>query len=424
LVVAERDLHRGESIMRKKRRTPWVVAVVVLAVGGLWLARYLRPVDVVVTPVVRGHVVDAVYATGTVEAERRVTVKAKVAGPVAELPVTEGDPVRLGQLLARIDNPAAAFDLRKSQVEEVAAAAQAGSQAPQIASLRAKAEALETQLRTAEREADRAEQLFKSGAIGQAESEKARDQAARLRADLEAQRAEERTQRINLDANAGRARAATRSLATKVSDAEVRAPVDGMVLARYVESGEVVAVNQSLFKVGDPKSLLLEVTIDEADVGRVHDGSDGQPASRVAATLHAFPGRAFGGNVVKVMPDADREKKSYLAKVRLDEPPTGLRSGMTAEVNIIITERGGVLLAPADAIKDGQVWRVSGGRAEHVPVTVGIHDLLRAEVLSGLSEGEQVAIGGIDNLGRSGARVRATVHTPDPLAGKPESTSP
>jgi HlyD family secretion protein len=414
----------AEITMRKKRRAPWILAFAILAVAGFSLARYFRPVDVVVTPVVRGHVVDAVYATGTVEAERRVMVKAKVAGPVAELPVTEGDPIRMGQLLARIDNPAAAFDLRKGQVEEVAAAAQAGKNAPQLASLRAKAEALETQLRAAEREAARAEQLFKSGAIGETEWEKARDQATALRADLEAQRAEERAQRIELEANAGRAQAATRSLATKVSDAEVRAPVDGMVLARYVEAGEVVAVNQSLFKVGDPKSLVLEVTIDEADVGRVHDGSDGQPASRVAATLHAFPGRAFGGNVVKVMPDADREKKSYLAKVRLDDPPPGLRSGMTAEVNIIITERAGVLLAPADAIKDGQAWRVSGGRAERMPITVGIHDLLRAEVLAGVAEGDHVVIGGVENLSRNGARVRATVHAPDPLAGKPQSATP
>jgi HlyD family secretion protein len=403
--------------MRKKRRAPWIVAGVLVLVGGLALAQYLRPVDVVVMPVVRGHVVDAVYATGTVEAERRVMVKARVAGPVAELPVTEGDAVPQGQLLARIDNPAAAFDLKRSEVDEFAATAQAG---PKIASLRAKAEALQSQLQAAEREAERTERLFKSGAIGRAEWDKAHDQVANLRAELEARRAEERAQRIDLEASAGRARAVTRSLATKVSDAEVRAPVDGVVLGRYVELGEVVAVNQALFKVGDPKSLLLEVTIDEADVGRVHDGSDGQPPAQVAASLHAFPGRSFAGRVVKVMPDADREKKSYLAKVRLADPPPGLRSGMTAEVNIIITERAGVLLAPADAIKDGQAWRVRDGRAEHVPVAVGIHDLLRAEALSGVSEGDQVVVGGVDKLGRSGARVRATVQAPDPLAGTPK----
>jgi RND family efflux transporter MFP subunit len=256
----------------------------------------------------------------------------------------------------------------------------------------------------------------RSGAAGRADGERARDQVIELTAQLDARRAEERAQRIDLDASAGRARAIVRTLATHVSDAEVRAPQGGVVLARYVEPGEVVAVNQQLFKVGDPRSLILEVTIDEADVGRVHDGSDGQPASQVAASLHAFPGQAFGGHVVQVLPDADREKKSYLARVRLDQAVPGLRSGMTAEVNIVITERAGALLAPADAIKDGQVWRVAGGRAEKRAVTVGIHDLLRAEVLSGLGEGDQVVVGGTEKLTRDGARVQASVQKPDPLA--------
>ena len=405
---------------RWKTRAVIAVALVVLA-GGVASAGFARRVDVVVTPVVRGHAVDAVYATGTVEAERRVTVKAKAGGPIAELPVTEGDAVRAGQLLARIDDPAAAFDLRRGQVEAVAASAQAGRDAPQLASLHAKMEALDAQLRAAQREMDRADRLAQSGAIGKAEWERARDQVVELAAQLEAQRATERAQRIDLEANAGRTQAAVHALATKVTDADVRAPQDGVVLARYVEPGEVVAVNQPIFKVGDPSHLLLEVTIDEADVGRVHDGSTGgAPASKVAASLHAFPGRAFAGHVAKVMPDADREKKSYLAKVRLDEQVDGLRSGMTAEVNIVVSERSGVLLAPADAIKDGQVWRIENGRAVRRSVTVGIHDLLRAEIVSGLEEGDSTVIGGFERLTREGTRVRATVQKPDPLAAFPE----
>jgi HlyD family secretion protein len=165
-------------------------------------------------------------------------------------------------------------------------------------------------------------------------------------------------------------------------------------------------VNQSLFKVGDVRSLLLEVRIDEADVARVREGS------KVVASLHAFPDQTFAGSVFVVMPDADRDTKSYLAKVRLDTPPAGLRSGMTAEVNIVVTERDGVLLAPADAIKDGQVWRVRDGHATKARVKVGIHDLLRSEVQSGLDEGDLVAVTGIDQLKSDGARVKATTKEP------------
>jgi multidrug efflux pump subunit AcrA (membrane-fusion protein) len=91
---------------------------------------------------------------------------------------------------------------------------------------------------------------------------------------------------------------------------------------------------------------------------------------------------------------------------------------MTAEVNILVSEHEGALLAPADAIKDGQVWRISDGRAEHHPVTVGIHDLVRAEILSGLQEGDLVAVGGVDKLQHDKTRVRVTVQKPDTPPGQ------
>src|SRR5262245_62527438 len=93
----------------------------------------LQPVDVVVTPVVRGKAVEAVYATGTVEADDRVNVKAKASGSVAEILVKQGQAVKKGDLLAQIDNPAVAFDLKRGQAELSAASAQAGGDAPQVA---------------------------------------------------------------------------------------------------------------------------------------------------------------------------------------------------------------------------------------------------------------------------------------------------
>src|SRR6185369_664233 len=92
-------------------------AVVILAGGGAVAARRLQPIPVVVTPVVRGKAIDAVYATGTVEADDRVNVKAKTNGSITEILVKEGAPVKKGDLLARIDNPVVAFDLKRGQAD-------------------------------------------------------------------------------------------------------------------------------------------------------------------------------------------------------------------------------------------------------------------------------------------------------------------
>src|SRR5262249_18724180 len=133
--------------MRRRPRARWIVVAILLVLGAFAASRWwLRRVDVVATPVVRGRAVDAIYATGTVEAERRVVVKAKVPGPVAELSVREGAPVRQNDTLARIDNPSATFDLRRSQVEASAASAQAGKDAPRLVATRARIEALDAQL--------------------------------------------------------------------------------------------------------------------------------------------------------------------------------------------------------------------------------------------------------------------------------------
>jgi RND family efflux transporter MFP subunit len=375
----------------------------VLAIGGAAAARSTRAVDVTAVKIVRGRAVDAIYATGTVEAEHRVTVKAKIAGPVSELRAHEGETVKAGDLLAHVDNPAASYDLDRGRVEAASASAQT---APRVSSARARVETLDVQIAAAKRELGRVHALVATNALASTEEDRARDHVTELESQRAAAQADLDAARIELASNASRARAIVGGLETRVSDADVRAPQEGVVLARYVEPGEVVAVNQSLFKIGDVRSLLLEVRIDEADVARVREGS------KVVASLHAFPDQTFGGSVFVVMPDADRDTKSYLAKVRLDTPPAGLRSGMTAEVNIVVTERDGVLLAPADAIKDGQVWRVKDGRASKARVKVGIHDLLHSEIQSGLDEGDLVAVTGVDLLKGDGARVKATTKEP------------
>jgi hypothetical protein len=175
--------------------------------------------------------------------------------------------------------------------------------------------------------------------------------------------------------------------------------------------------------VGDTHDLVLVVADYEADIARVHDGRDGAPPSPAAVSLYAFPREVFRGRVFEVLPDANRERKAFLAKVRLDKPPPGLRSGMSAEVNIVSLEKDGALLAPSEAETNGAVWIVRGERARRQPVKVGIRDLLRVEVTEGLGEGDLVVIEGQDKIAE-GARLRVTVRQPDKMAPLPDASQP
>ncbi|MEW6775398.1 MAG: efflux RND transporter periplasmic adaptor subunit [Bdellovibrionota bacterium] len=343
---------------RKNRRRYYVLGVAALA-GVLFAVRALRPVSVTVSPVTKGKAVEAVYATGTVEAHMRVEVRARTPGIIEDLPVREGQGVRKGDLLARIGSPTSQADLRGAQAE----------------------------LAQARRDLDRIRPLAAQGILPKADLDQAESRV-----------------------ETSEARAS--SLSARVLDTEVRAPIDGMVLARWIEPGQYVSVNEPLFKVGVGSDLVVEVWVDEAEVARVRDGS------RAVVTLYAFPNETFLGKVFEILPDANRDRKAYLAKIRLDKPPEGLRSGMTAEVNVVVGEKESVLLAPADAVaQDGSIWVIREGRAHREIVTTGIRDLLKVEVNGSVQEEEPVVVQGQEKL-EEGARVEMIVGKA--LESKPE----
>src|SRR6185369_3009789 len=147
---------------------------------------------------------------------------------------------------------------------------------------------------------------------------------------------------------------------------QITAPIDGVVIRRLIEVGEAVVTNQKLLTVGNIDHLQLEVKIDEADVGRVRIGQD------VLVDLYAFADRVVKGRVLELGPDADRDSKTFLAKVEFVAPPEGLRSGMSAEVNIVTQRHENALLIPSGCILGGDLYVVESGHAKLRHVKVGL----------------------------------------------------
>jgi HlyD family secretion protein len=354
------------------------------AAAGLAVHTWFRA-EVVVTPVVLGTALDAVYGAGTVEAAQRVAVKARVAGPVTRLLVREGDAVEAGALIGWIDAPVLRHEVVRSE-SDVAAAR--GRVSPQTAALRAHQRVLDAQLSQARLELRRAEGSAKLGMSAEQDLERAKLQVALLEGQGATNRAELAELQLTSHFDARRAEAGLASSQARASDAEVRAPIAGTVLSRYVELGEVVAVNQDLCRIGDTAQLRVEAIVDEADIGRVRVG---MPA---ALRITAFQAQTARGKVERISPAAQPGLRGFRVEIGLVEAVEGLRPGMSAECNIIVEQHEGALLAPFDATHGDHVWVVGPDHiARRRAVRSGLRDLGRVELTQGVSAGELLVLG-------------------------------
>ncbi len=363
----------------KRRSLALGIAALVTAFGLAMAA----PKRVSVAYVTRGRAVNAVYATGTIEAEDRTSVKAKVPGSVIALLVREGEHVEKGALLARVENTTITHALERGKLELAASSKQAK---PKLSGLVAKATALRSELALARSEADRADALVKGGGMSAIDRDRLQSRATQLDAELRANSADQELARIALTSNTAQAEEDVRALTSQADDTEVRAPVAGIVLRRHVELSEVVMQNQVLFDVGNTEQLALRVAIDEGDIARVKVGAS------ALVTMYAFRGETFRAKITRILPDADRSTKSFPSWLHFETTPPNLRSGMTVEANVITDEHEGALMVPSESIDANHVWRVDGFRLRRVPVAIGLRDLLKAELKSGANEGDAVLV--------------------------------
>ena len=142
--------------------------------------------------------------------------------------------------------------------------------------------------------------------------------------------------------------------------------------------------------------------------GRI-DYLAGQLSTATGALESAAPSISkLAGKVVTILPEPDRVRRAYTVKVKLDAPIPGLRVGMSAEANVIVQRKDLALLLPAEAVEGAQAWFVVDGRAVKRPVTLGIRDLTRVEVLAGAAERDLAIVDAGARHLTPGARVAVT----------------
>lgn len=302
-----------------------LVAAALTAGFGGW--RYLgRPEVVNGARASRGSIAEVVYGTGFVEPSQPVDISSRVTAPVSRVLVDEGDRVMRGQALAVLD---------------------AEDQRATIAQLTASRI-------NAEQDERRALALFKQGWS----TNEVRDKAI---------------------AAANSARALEAAARARFNQNTVRSGIDGVILRRDVEPGDLASASKTLFEIGDPKQLRVTATIDERDIPLVRSGSE------VMMSSQAYPGRVFRGSVYEMTPGGDPEQRSFRVRIRPDQD-SSLPIGLTLEVNIMVAQHERALLVPAGAVRGGAVWTVEDGKTRRVAVQAGIRGTDRTEIRGGLAE--------------------------------------
>ncbi len=317
--------------MGSMKKLPLLLFLAMLAAAAGWFGwQRLRPPEIALVEPTRGPAVDAVYATGLVEPSLEIRIAPRTAGRIVELLADEGDRVRAGQLLARLEDS----DLRASVAE------------------------FESRVEYAQSQFDRSTELRRSSLVSQ-------DALDRARTDLAA------------------ARATLKRAREQVAYMRLVAPAAGQIIRRDGEIGEFVPVNTVMFYMAGPAPLRITADVDEEDVPRVQRGQ------RVLIRTDAFPDKVFEGRVAEITPRGDPVARAYRVRISLvDDPP--LQIGMSAETNIVIEQRENALLVPAGAVADDAVWMAEGGRAVRRPVTIGVRAPDKVEIRAGLADGERV----------------------------------
>ncbi|WP_084545601.1 efflux RND transporter periplasmic adaptor subunit [Cupriavidus malaysiensis] len=306
----------------------------------------------------------ALPLSGSLRALNQSSVKAKVAGEVLQVLVREGEAVRAGQVIARID-----------PTEFEAKAAQARGQML----------AARGQYENARQTYERNRTLVDKGFISQTAFDN-------FQSSLDVARA-------NLDA----AQAGLALTQKSLADTMVRSPLDGTVSARAVQPGEKVSPDTRLIDVVDLRVLELEAPIPMADVARAAIGQ------RVLLEIEGH-GR-HEGRLARINPAVTTGTRSVMVYVRVDNAGTALRSGMFARGALVLGNRTDVLAVPAGAVRsEGQrafVYVIENGLLAERAVQTGVRDEDGGlvEITGGLNPGERIVRNNLGTL-RAGSRVK------------------
>lgn len=357
----------------------------------------------------RGLLRTVVAATGEIQPLRQVELKSKASGEVVRFEKREGDGVDEKELVAELDERTEQRNLRRAEADRISAEAQLQLTRLQyenaLKNAQAEHDSAQADALAKKVEYDRLKEL--SGSVSQQELAQAKlnevlsqESLKKARANLDLVRDRKEADEKLAEARLIEAKTAEEDAQDRLDDTEILSPIKGILLQKLVEEGQIVSSGISAASGGTPIAVVADVSkmvvkanIDETDIGKVRKGLE------VELTVDAHPRKIFRGEVDLIPPrgELDSNIRVYKVEITVGGPDLELlKTGMTANVEIIIERRENVLLIPSEAIRrdeEGTFAYVSDGSSRaRRSVKVGQDNGDKAEVLEGLKENEEILI--------------------------------
>jgi RND family efflux transporter MFP subunit len=348
-------------------------SVVVFACGGKETETGMAAVDPVVTVGAENITVAQLAElrsgptiSGSLQPRTEARVRAEIAGPVEQTHAEEGQRVRAGALLARLDDTAVrdAYLSAKSAVRTA-----------------------ESALQNAQRNLERSSRLAKAGALPERDLETAQLNAT------------------NAEGALADAQARLASAGKQLAQTTVRAPITGVISEREVDAGDVVTVGAELFRIVDLGSLRLEASVAASEIDRL------KPGMPVEFGVSGYD-RRFTGRIERINPTVDPTTGQVRIYVTIPNERQSLVSGLFAEGRVATDTRKAIGV-PADAVDERGtepvLHVVKAGRVKHLPVRLGVRDEATnlVEIASGVAAGDTVLLGSAQGVAE-GATIRVS----------------
>jgi RND family efflux transporter MFP subunit len=323
-----------------------------------------RIATVEVMPAFNKSIAPVLTFTASLEPVWHSDISSKVDGRIKSLYTQEGQKVQAGQRVASLENME--YD---AQVEQA----------------RGELYAVSADLEQARGDFSRAQVLLKQGAISRQQFDAAAAKVANLEGQLRAKRGN------------------VAYLQARLGDTNVVAPHQGIVMNRYLQSGDYAKTGTAIFSIADTSVMLAKATVGEGQITQLKLGDVAQ------VFIDSLSDKPFFGKITKIVPEAAIPARTFIVEVSLDNRDNNMLSGLTAKVQVKGKEHANALVVPETALvlfeDQRTIFVLNGDRVVQRKLKIGYVGDGYAEVLSGLKPGELIVVSGQNTI-RDGVKVK------------------